>query len=132
MKILGCCLGPTQNDGNEICQAILYMNTQVIPRRSLCRLRPNELAPSNKSETQKLAVFDETIQLNLGDLMTTPKLISEEKPQTLECFPDNDEQQGSDFLPKSYAIDATGEPKNQKFSTDLLINSEVMLSQWGE
>ena len=73
-ELLGLFLGPTRNDGNDMYQAILHMNIQGIPRQSLCRHCPNELAPSNKSDAQKQAAFDEAIWGNRGDLMTPPKL----------------------------------------------------------
>ena len=44
--------------------------------------------------------------------MTPPNLTPEEKPQTLESVPYDDKQQGSDFSPKSDAIDVTGKPLN--------------------
>ena len=130
MEVLGRCLGPNLYYGNEICQATLQMNGKLVPCRSLHRLRPNELAPSNESESQKRAAFDAVIQENLGDSMTLPpKLTLEDKPQILDFSPDKDEHQGSDFIPKEDAIDSTGKPVNQKSITDLFINSEVMLSQ---
>ena len=48
---LGRCLVPSNNEGNEMCQSVLQMNGQVVPRRSLCRIRTYELAASNASET---------------------------------------------------------------------------------
>ena len=36
---LGRCLGPTKNDGNEMCQWVLHQNGQVVLRRNLRRLR---------------------------------------------------------------------------------------------
>ena len=47
---LGCCLGPSNNESNEMCQIVLQMNGQVIPRSTIRRLRPDELAASNASE----------------------------------------------------------------------------------
>ena len=37
---LGICLGPTKNDGNNMCQCVLQQNGQVVLRRTLRRLRP--------------------------------------------------------------------------------------------
>ena len=36
---LGRCLGPTKNDGNEMCQWVLHQNGQVVLRRNIRRLR---------------------------------------------------------------------------------------------
>ena len=33
---LGRCLGPTKNEGNEMCQWVLQKNGQVLPRGKLC------------------------------------------------------------------------------------------------
>ena len=129
MEVLGRCLGPNRNNGNEICQAILHMNGQVIPYQSLRNLHLDELAPSNKSEAQKWAAFDEYIQKKLGNSMTIFKLTPEEKPETLEFVLDDDEQQGSDFFPEEYVIDAIGKPVKQKSTAFLMNSSEVFISQ---
>ena len=63
--------------------------------------------------------------------MKPSNLTPEEKPQTLELIPDNDEHQGSDFIPKADSIDSSGKPTNQQSITDLLIKLEVLLSQGG-
>ena len=70
------------------------MNEQVIPRRSLFRLHPDEKEPYNESESQKRATFDGAIWENLDDSMTLPKLTPEEKPQTIERIPEDDDQRG--------------------------------------
>ena len=54
--------------------------------------------------------------------MTPPKLTPREKPQPLELLLDGDEHQGSDFLPKAHAIDATGNTMNHKSTMGLLTN----------
>ena len=65
--------------------------------------------------------------------MTTPlKLTPEEKPQSLEFIPYDDDQQGSDFIPEAYTIDATDNPVKHKSITGTLIKSEVLLSQGEE
>ena len=61
--------------------------------------------------------------------MTTPKLTSYKKTQTLEFISYDDEQQGSNYLQEADAIDDTGKPMNQQSITDLPINSEVLLYQ---
>ena len=45
---LGRCLGPTKNDGNDICQWVLQKNGQVTPRRTLRRLMSEELTVTDK------------------------------------------------------------------------------------
>ena len=55
-------VGTTGNYCNKMCQAILQINREVIPRWSIIRLCPNELAPSNKYEYQKRSAFDAAIR----------------------------------------------------------------------
>ena len=55
--------------------------------------------------------------------MTPPKLTPDETPQALELFSDGYEQQGSDFLLESYAIDDSGKTVNHKSITYLLFHS---------
>ena len=107
------------------------MNGQVIPRGLLRCLQPDELVPSNEYEAHNRAAFDEPIWENSGDFMTPPKLTPKDKHQTLKFILDDDEQQVSDFIPETDAIDATDNPMNHKYITDLLINLEVTLYQGG-
>ena len=44
-EVLGRCFGPTKDKGNEMAQWILQANGQVVPRRTLRRLRQEELPP---------------------------------------------------------------------------------------
>ena len=40
--VLGHCLGPADNDGNEMTQWFLKQNGQIVPRRTMRRLTPEE------------------------------------------------------------------------------------------
>ena len=66
---LGRCLGPCRNEGNEMCQAILQANGQIVPRRTLRRLTEHERATSNEVESKKRAIFDGLIRDRYGDSM---------------------------------------------------------------
>jgi hypothetical protein len=66
-ECLGQCLGPAKNEGNVMAQWILKANGQVVPRRTLRRLLPAELAPSNEVEADKRASFTTSIREVLGD-----------------------------------------------------------------
>jgi hypothetical protein len=46
-ECLGWCLGPVKNEGNAMAQWILNENGWVVVRRSMRRLTPHELWPSN-------------------------------------------------------------------------------------
>ena len=69
---LGRCLGPCKNEGNEMAQWVLQMNGQVVPRRSLRRLRSHELAVSNEVEARKRSEFDAAIKAKLGVIHVGP------------------------------------------------------------
>ncbi len=70
---LGRCLGPAKNEGNAVAQWILKENGKVVPRRTLRRLTPAELSPSNKVETEKHSLFNVAIRGVLGDSVKIPK-----------------------------------------------------------
>ena len=55
--------------------------------------------------------------------MTSPKLTPEEKPQTLEFISDDDNQQGSDFLPE--AVQYTMNPSTARGSS-LAVNDHTL------
>ena len=54
---LGICLGPTKNDGNEMCQWVLQKNGQVVLRLTHRRLRSEELTVTNETESKKCTYF---------------------------------------------------------------------------
>ena len=130
-EVLGRCLGPTKNEGNEMCQWVLQMNGQVVPRRTLRRLRPDEVSPSNESECQKRAAFNEAIKENLGDSLTLPEKPTREAMDPMNNFDydDGDELDANNVVPEADAVDAAGKPINQQSMADLLINAEVLLPQ---
>ncbi len=49
-ECLGRCLGLAKNEGNAMTQWILNENGRIVVRRSIWRLTPHELSPSNESE----------------------------------------------------------------------------------
>ena len=69
---LGRCLRPTKNDGHDMCQWILQQNGQVVPRRTLRRLKPEEIYPTNIAEANKRSAFDNEIKWRLGDSVVKP------------------------------------------------------------
>ena len=71
-ECLGRCLGPAKNEGNVMAQWILRENGKVIVRRSLRRLTPAELAPSNEAEKAKRDAFTLSIRAKLGDSLSPP------------------------------------------------------------
>ena len=63
---LGRVLGPAKNSGNEMAQWVLKKNGKIVPRRSLQKLKPEELY-NNPSELVKRQEFDKAIKELLGD-----------------------------------------------------------------
>ena len=69
-EVLGHFLRPAKNEVNEMAQWVLKINGQVIPRISLRKLRPDELA--NESEIAKRAAFDASIKIKHGEYFKEP------------------------------------------------------------
>ena len=66
-KVLGRCLGPTKDEGNEMAQWVLQQNGQIVPRRTLRRLQQEETSPHNLIKKAKRDAFDDNIKELLGD-----------------------------------------------------------------
>jgi len=130
-EVLGRCLGPTKNEGNEMCQWILQMNGHIVPRRSIRRLKPEELSVTNEAEARKRAQFDAAITARWGDSFTMHPIPKNdpEDPQDADDFyvPYEDDVELSAPMPEADVVDVAGKPVNQQSMTDLLINAEVML-----
>ena len=69
-NVLGRCLGPAKNEGNEMTQWILKQNGQIVPRRTVRRLTAEETV--RDSEILKRKNFDESIKLQFGDSVSIP------------------------------------------------------------
>ena len=69
-EVLGRVMGPMKNEGNEMTQAVLILNGNVVPRRTLHRLTVSE--ENNASKKRKRELFDDSILAKLGDSLTLP------------------------------------------------------------
>ena len=111
-------------------QWILRENGKVVVRRSLRRLTPHELSPSNESEVAKRAGFNASIREKLGDSLSPPLApIAEEGPADdwdLELYCD-DSGETAPEIPEADFCDATGKPILLGSLADTLINAEVLL-----
>ena len=130
---LGRCLGPAKNEGNEMCQWVLQMNGEIVPRRSLRRLRAEEISVTNEAESRKEAQFDEAITKRLGDSfsaspMPTPSQVDGEDNDFV-YIPYEDDVEVSAATPAADLFDASGKPVDRQSMTDMLINAEVLLPQ---
>ena len=125
-EVLGRCLGPAKNEGNEMAQWVLKMNGQVVPRRTLRKLRADELAM--ETEKSKRAEFDAAIKLKYGDSLSPPRETSP-NPQ------DGGDEASLPFgevgpqVPEADVLDATGAPLHPTSVADTLLNAEVLLPQ---
>ena len=136
-EVLGRCLGPCKNEGNEMCQAILQQNGQIVPRRSLRRLTAHELSVTNEAEASKRANFDAAITKKLGDSMTVVKVrhprhhLRSSTPQDdydRENFVPYEDEEVSPAQPmEADVVGDAGMPINTDSLQDLLVNAEVLL-----
>ena len=60
-EVLGRCLGPTKDEGNVMAQWVLQINGQIVPRRTLSRLKQEEMSNDNVIERSKREAFDRHI-----------------------------------------------------------------------
>ena len=128
-ECLGRCLGPTKNEGNIMAQWILKENGKVVPRRTLRRLTPAELAPSNEVEIDKRSNFTTLICAALGDSISLPQAPLPELRENLwDLEPYSDNSEVPLDIPEADFVDATGKPLLQQSFTDTLINTEVLLT----
>jgi len=128
-EVLGRCLGPTRDEGNEMAQWVLQQNGQIVPRRTLRRLNQEELSHNNLVEVAKREAFDAEIKQRLGDSLSVPPEldVDENEPEDYEIDHDLDEGSPDQVIPAADAVDSTGRPINQQSIADLLINAEVLL-----
>ena len=108
---LGRCLGPTKNDGNEMCQWFLQQNGQVVPRRTLRRLSSEELTVTNETEYKKCTYFyayiKESIRGSIAPVIL--KLVIESfDPTNNFYYNEDDEQTFKNIVPEADSIDKNG------------------------
>ncbi len=132
---LGRCLGPAKNEGNAMAQWILKENGKVVPHRTLRRLTPAELSPSNKVETEKRSLFNVAIRGVLDDSVKIPKHVPLDNNATkafdalwdLDSYKDDDDDEVLPFIPDADLKDAADKPFEVCSVANALINTEVML-----
>ena len=101
---LGRCLGPTKNDGNEMCQWVLQKNGQVFPRQTPITLRSEELTVNNQTEYNKGTDFDSDIKESLGDYISPAPLKPAKEsfdPTNNFDYDEDDEQAFANIVPKA-------------------------------
>jgi hypothetical protein len=114
-------------------QWILKENGKVVPHRTLRRLTPAELSPSNEVESEKRSLFNVAIHNVLGDSVRIPKVIPLDNDATkafdalCDLDPYEDDDQILPVMPNADLKDAAGKPFDVRSFADALINAEVML-----
>ena len=156
LQVLGRCLGPSKNHGNEMSQWVLKQSGKIIPLRSLRRLTPHELSVTNEDERNKRHLFMNRIRSKFGDSVNLPPEGVVELPtieeETEEDLLDNwledphemagwhyddgqaealamyvDEALRHYHIPVADICNAEGKPIADRSLTDLLIGVEVLL-----
>ena len=122
-EVLGCMLGPTCGEGNEMAQWVLKANGLVVPRRSVRPLHISEVhSPSEQSKRQ---AFDALIERRYGNSIVTPTMPAE-GCKTTEPYDDDGQQQftTSDI---EDSVDSPGWLINQCPAYNRIINAEVQM-----
>ena len=118
---LGRILGPLDNEGNEMAQAILNSNARVITRRTIRRLTTAER--HSESEKTKRGTFDAIIEQRLGDSMKAP-----ENPDNMP-YSDDVEPDLIEIPDDEDPVDEKGTAIFEQPITDSWINAELNLTQ---
>ena len=122
---LGRVLGPVPNEGNEMSQAVLTSKGTVIPRRTLRKLRKEEI--HSESEKRKRALFNDIIAMKLGDSMT--KATALPPPSEHVPYSDGVEPESVKLPEDNDPLDNEGRSVFEKPITDQYINAELNLPQ---
>lgn len=125
---LGRVLGPARNEGNEMSQWILNSNGRIVPRRSLRKLTPGELNPTNADEARKREIFASATSDKFGDSMSPPPEPLSDK----DFVPYEDDEVEPLTMPESDPLDANGCPISEQPYFDRLIHAELTLPQGEE
>ena len=125
---LGRCLGPAKNEGNEMSQWVLKQSGEIVPRRTMRKLTPDELV--RPSEVKKSSDFDAAIKARYGDSFTLPTKRGDtiDDDGTFDLPFDEVAPQ----IPEADITDADGNSLTELSAADILINAEVLLPQGEE
>ena len=94
-EVLGRALGPADNAGSEMCQWVLKINGQIVPRRTCRPLKEEEI--HSPAEVKKRQRFEEAIRSTMGDSIAPPvdverqRLMNEPVDDVLEMYEDEEE-----------------------------------------
>ena len=119
---LGRVLGPTPNEGNEMAQSVLTIKGTVVTRRTLRKLRWDEI--HSQLEIEKRKVFDSIIRHKLGDSISLP---DKSNKATLVPYADDETPQPPTLPNDDDPVTKDGLAAFERPMTDTLINAEVTL-----
>ncbi len=122
-------LGPSVNEGNQMAQNVLTSTGKVIPRRTLRKLKPDEL--HSESEKRKRRWFDEIIQQKLGDSINFPPSRDTVKKE-FEPYSDDDDPDSVELPEENDPVNAEGTAVFEQPITDRMINAELNMPQGEE
>ena len=131
-EVLCKVLGPSRNVGNEMTQWVLKSNGQIVPRRTVRPLLPQEIAPSNEIEQRKRDVFAAAIRQRYGDSMNLPPDPDPNNADYVPYVDNDDETEPTPLLDDEDPVDNQGRPISEQPLFDRLINAELTLPQGEE
>ena len=127
--VLGSCLRPAKNEGNKITQWVLKQNGKIVPRRTMRRLTPEEW--EREIEINNRSEFNDEIKARYGDSFSLPEK-SLKNPQDKDDTDDLPFDDVSTSIPEEDIIDDQGRPLHPSSVADMMMNSEVLLTQGEE
>ena len=107
-------------------QWVLKQNGQIVPRRKMRRLTPEEWA--REIEIKKRSEFNDAIKEQYGDSFSLP----DKTLKNLQNEDDTDDLPSDEVslrIPKADIIDGQVQPLHPSSAADLLMNAEVLLPQ---
>ena len=124
--VLGHCLGPDNNEINEMAQWVIKSNVQIVPQRTMHKLTADELVL--ESEVKKRADFTEAIKQQCGDSISITVSIRLNPKDDDETY-DLPFDEVAPKVPELDIVDDEGTPIHPTFMADILINAEVFITQ---
>eukprot|EP00957_Ditylum_brightwellii_P126095 9612311-Ditylum_brightwellii.AAC.1 len=126
-EVLGCILGPTKGEGNEMAQWVMKGNANVVPHQTSRSLNVAELNSETKIRSHKN--FNLMIERRWG-LPIYPS--SETTPNNWDPYEDNEDDEDDDEIAKPLpevdeTVDANDTLIDQQPAYDRIINAEVQL-----
>jgi hypothetical protein len=104
-------------------QCILKSNLKVVPRRTLCPLKPEELR--SETETKKRNPFDKLVEKRWVTSINPPIETNETSDTMWEEYKDGDESPR--VIPEiEDIVDSTGKVINQQPAYDNMLNTDVV------